>query len=69
MGTYKNLTFTNTSEVLFQVLVINHMYFMFVNLSIASKPMELQMDSTFHKCFLVYRHQQNQVNALILKTH
>lgn len=27
MGTYKNLIFTDTSEVLFQVLVIIHMYF------------------------------------------
>lgn len=27
MGTYKNLTLTNTSEVLFQILVINNIFF------------------------------------------
>lgn len=60
MGTHKNLTFTNTSEVLFQVLVINNMYFLLLNLSTGSKPMELQMDSTFHKCLPVYKANKNK---------
>ena len=70
IGPYKNLTFTNTSEVLFQVLVINHMYFYITEFSYRLQNHETSQGLHIYKCLPVYRPKGKQVNVtLILSTH